>query len=109
MNKKVIFVVIILIAFFWASVLYAAPLAIPKIGLEVESSENPEDVALSLQIIALLTVLSLAPNDLFYPHSCCTIVFAQRFSNPTDAAQPGFDWFSIIFDVFYYGAGLVGY
>jgi flagellar biosynthetic protein FliP len=37
------------------------PLPIPKIGLEIDTADNPEDVALSIQILFLLTILSLAP------------------------------------------------
>lgn len=87
MNKKVIFVLIILAAFFWTSVLYAAPLAIPRIGLEVDSSENPEDVALSLQIIALLTVLSLAPAILILMTSFTRIVVVLSFMRSALATQ----------------------
>lgn len=37
------------------------PIAIPKISLEVGKSSNPQDVAVTLQILFLMTVLSLAP------------------------------------------------
>jgi flagellar biosynthetic protein FliP len=36
-------------------------IAIPKISLEVGKSSNPQDVAVTLQILFLMTVLSLAP------------------------------------------------
>ncbi|HVN48869.1 MAG TPA: flagellar type III secretion system pore protein FliP [Bacteroidota bacterium] len=37
------------------------PIAIPKISLEVGKSSNPQDVAVTLQILFLMTILSLAP------------------------------------------------
>ncbi len=37
------------------------PIAIPKISLEVGKSNNPQDVAVTLQILFLMTILSLAP------------------------------------------------
>ncbi|MDF2531828.1 MAG: fliP [Clostridia bacterium] len=55
------------------------PLPIPKIGLEIDTADNPEDVALSIQILFLLTILSLAPAllnragiiyNFFYNESC---------------------------------------
>ena len=38
---------------------FATPIALPKIGLEVDSAEEPQDVVLSLQILGILTVLTL--------------------------------------------------
>jgi flagellar biosynthetic protein FliP len=57
---------------------YASPIALPKIGLDVGSSNQPKDIALSLQIVALLTVLSLAPAILILmtPFTRIIIVFS---------------------------------
>lgn len=35
---------------------------IPRIGLNIEESNNPQDIALSLQILFLLSILTLAPS-----------------------------------------------
>lgn len=88
MNKKAIFALIIVIMMFLGTTcLYAAPLALPKIGLEVASSENPQDVALSLQIIALLTVLSLAPAILILMTSFTRIIVVLSFLRSALATQ----------------------
>jgi len=86
-NKKTIFIIVVIVAFFWSTCLYAAPLALPKIGLEVGSSENPEDIALSLQIIALLTVLSLAPAILILMTSFTRIIVVLSFLRNALATQ----------------------
>ncbi len=43
-------------------VLAADPLVVPKVTFGLTPSESPQDVALSLQILFLLTILSLAPS-----------------------------------------------
>ena len=35
---------------------------IPKIAFDIEEAKSPKDVALSLQILFLLTILTLAPS-----------------------------------------------
>lgn len=65
----------------------AAPIALPKIGLDVSSSENPQDVALSLQILALLTVLSLAPAILILMTSFTRIIVVLSFLRNALATQ----------------------
>jgi len=65
----------------------AAPVALPKIGLEVGSSDNPQDVALSLQILALLTVLSLAPAILILMTSFTRIIVVLSFLRNALATQ----------------------
>ncbi|HOK41384.1 MAG TPA: flagellar type III secretion system pore protein FliP [bacterium] len=59
MRKKIFLFLIIL--FFVVHNLKAAPIPIPKINIGVEEAKTPDDVALSLQILFLLTILSLAP------------------------------------------------
>jgi len=41
-----------------------APLAIPKISVGVDASKNPKDVAVTLQILFLMTILTVAPSIL---------------------------------------------
>ena len=41
----------------------AAPL-IPNVNIDVGSSDNPQDVAVTLQLMAVLTILSIAPSIL---------------------------------------------
>ncbi|MFA6448753.1 MAG: flagellar type III secretion system pore protein FliP [bacterium] len=52
----------------------ASPLPIPKVTFGVSPAESPKDVALSLQIIFLLTILSLAPSILIMMTSFTRIV-----------------------------------
>src|SRR5262249_44966541 len=42
----------------------AGSLAIPKVSLGVEASKNPKDVAVTLQLLLLMTVLTIAPSIL---------------------------------------------
>jgi len=65
----------------------AAPLALPKIGLDVGTSDKPQDIALSLQIVALLTVLSLAPAILIMMTSFTRIIVVLSFLRNALATQ----------------------
>ena len=56
----------------------AAPL-IPNINIGVDSANNPQDTAVSLQLLALLTVLSIAPSILIMTTSFVRIVVVLSF------------------------------
>lgn len=56
----------------------AAPL-IPNINIGVDTAENPEDVVVSLQVLALLTILSLAPSIFIMMTSFIRIVVVLSF------------------------------
>lgn len=56
----------------------AAPL-IPNINIGVDAANNPEDVAVSLQVLALLTVFSLVPSILIMTTSFIRIVVVISF------------------------------
>ncbi len=56
----------------------AAPL-IPNVNIDVGSSDNPQDVAVTLQIMAVLTILSLAPGILIMTTSFVRIVVVIGF------------------------------
>lgn len=55
----------------------AAP--IPNLNIGVGSSENPQDVAVTLQIMALLTIVSLAPSILVMTTSFVRVVVVIGF------------------------------
>ena len=63
----------LLLAFMWVDAASAAPL-IPNVNIDVGSSENPQDVAVTLQLMAVLTILSIAPSILIM-----TTAFMSRF------------------------------
>ena len=58
---------------------YAAPLPIPSFQIGVGQSEGPEDVAVALQVIALLTVLSLAPAIVILMTSFTRLIIVFHF------------------------------
>lgn len=59
--------------------LSAAPLPIPSIQIGIDKAESPDDVAVALEIIALLTILSLAPAILILMTSFTRIVIVFHF------------------------------
>ncbi len=81
-KKSIIVFVIIVIAIFAVGMMNAwcEPLPIPKIGLDIETAENPQDVALSMQILFLLTILSLAPSLLIMLTSFTRIIIVLSFT-----------------------------
>ena len=66
---------------------YATTIPFPTIGIEVDSAESPQDVALSLQILALLTILTLAPAILILMTSFTRIIVVFSFLRNALATQ----------------------
>lgn len=62
--KMLFFFVALFCTLVWAQPAHAEGTVIPGINFGVSTSDNPESVATSLQIITILTVLSLAPSIL---------------------------------------------
>lgn len=52
---------------------------LPKIGIDVGTSDNPEDLSVTLQLLLLLTVLSLAPSILIMTTSYLRIIISFHF------------------------------
>lgn len=52
---------------------------IPKIGIDVSTSDKPEDVSVTLQILLLMTVLSLAPAIMIMTTSYLRIIIVFSF------------------------------
>ncbi len=66
----------------------AAPLIpIPNINVGVEQANTPQDVALSLQVLLMLTVLSLAPSILVMMTSFTRIIIVLSFLRSALATQ----------------------
>ncbi len=59
MKRKAIFILLLILA---AGMLTAQ--ALPRVTLGVDATDNPQDVAVSLQILLLITILSVAPSIL---------------------------------------------
>jgi flagellar biosynthetic protein FliP len=64
----------------------AAPV-IPRIGIEMEPAQTPQDIGLSLRILFILTVLSLAPGILVMMTSFTRIVIVLSFVRSALATQ----------------------
>ncbi len=52
---------------------------IPKIGIDIGTSDKPEDLSVSLQIVLLLTILTLAPSILIMTTSYLRIIIVFHF------------------------------
>ncbi|WP_245732251.1 flagellar type III secretion system pore protein FliP [Propionispora vibrioides] len=66
----------------------AAPLVpFPSVNIGVNSAENPQDTALSLQLLFMLTVLSIAPSILIMMTSFTRIIVVLSFLRSALATQ----------------------
>ncbi len=74
-----IVMVICIIFFSLPESLFAAPLPIPSIQIGIDKAQSPGDVAVALEIIALLTILSLAPAILILMTSFTRVVIVFHF------------------------------
>jgi flagellar biosynthetic protein FliP len=54
-------------------------LPIPNIDLNIGSSDNPEDISATLQLLLLLTVLSLAPSIMIMTTSFLRLIIVLQF------------------------------
>ncbi|MBL7838029.1 MAG: flagellar biosynthetic protein FliP, partial [Bacteroidetes bacterium] len=52
---------------------------LPKIGIDVGTSDNPEDLSVTLQILLLMTILSLAPSIMIMTTAYLRIIIAFNF------------------------------
>lgn len=71
----------------WASPAAAAPITVPDINLNVGQSDNPHEVVGTLQILLLLTVLTLVPAFLVMMTSFTRIVVVLSFLRSALATQ----------------------
>ena len=81
MNRRNVFIMLGVTAFLLVmahTTALAAPL-IPSVNVDVGSSNKPQDVAVTLQVMALLTILSLAPGILIMTTSFVRIVVVIGF------------------------------
>ena len=81
MTKKIIFILLILTAtFIWGgTVPFAEAVSLPSIQLGMDDVEDPEKVSSALQILFLLTILTLAPSILILTTSFARIIIVLSF------------------------------
>ncbi len=80
--KKFVFIFLILLTVLAVCPVFAqqaTTVPIPKIGINIGTSENPKDVSVTLQILLLMTVLSLAPSLLIMTTSYLRIIIVFHF------------------------------
>lgn len=65
----------------------ATTLPIPAIGLNIKEADNPKDVAMSIQILFILTILSLAPSLLIMLSSFTRIIIVLSFTRSALGTQ----------------------
>ena len=79
--KKIAFFILI------AGVSLSAEIPIPKINIGISEAKGPEDVALSLQILFLLTILTLVPSIIMMLTSFIRIVIVLTFMKQALSVQ----------------------
>ncbi len=77
MAKKILFILILCAAV--SAVLPAQQLPLPKLSIEVGKATKPEDISVTLQILMLMTVLSLAPAILILTTAFTRIIVVLHF------------------------------
>lgn len=90
MSSRSIRICLILAIIFTLSIpsLHAAPLIpIPNLNIGIEAASDPQDVALSLQILLILTVLTLAPSLLMMMTAFTRIIVILSFVRSALATQ----------------------
>lgn len=76
----VIFIILSLIVFASPIMAQQAPsIALPKIGINIGTSQNPQDISVTLQILLLMTVLALAPSILIMTTSYLRLIIVFHF------------------------------
>jgi flagellar biosynthesis protein FliP len=82
MTRKVIPILLLLILLGSYTNSYSqqsSKIPIPKIGIDIGSSDSPEDVSVTLQILLLMTVLTLAPSILIMTTSYLRMIIVFNF------------------------------
>jgi flagellar biosynthesis protein FliP len=83
MNKKIFFLIslafIFIPVFIFGQDLGGIKMPIPKIAFDIKEATSPKDVALSLQILFLLTILTLAPSIVMMMTAFMRVVIVLDF------------------------------
>lgn len=78
-RRFLLFLAPILILLLWAAVAFCEPVPLPSLNIGVGTATKPGEVATTVQIFILLTVLSLAPSLLIMTTSFTRIVVVLSF------------------------------
>ena len=82
MKKYILSIALVLLMLGFGGKIYAqkAPtLPLPSIGLDIKSSDKPEDISVTLQILLLMTILSLAPSIMIMTTAYLRIIIVFHF------------------------------
>lgn len=87
--KRIVFFLILIILILEVTPLISAPIRfpIPRITIDVGTSTKPSDVSLTLEILALLTILTLAPALIMMVTSFIRVVIVFSFISRALATQ----------------------
>ena len=82
--KKNAFISLIIFLVIFSAASYAQTtggqtIPFPKIGINVGTAQNPQDVSITLQILLLMTILSLAPSIIIMTTSYLRIIIVFHF------------------------------
>lgn len=87
MRNKWIFIFTLFFLFSFVNCSYGAPLPFPSFELNTKAAESPQEVALTLELLALLTILSLAPAIILLMTSFTRIIVVLAFVRNALATQ----------------------
>jgi len=86
-KKYLLIMILVLLLALLAVPVNAEPLPIPRVNLEIGGTDEPGEMAVSLQLLGLLTVLSLAPAILIMMTSFVRIIIVLSFVRNALATQ----------------------
>jgi len=94
MNKKIILVLLFSFVFYagYTSAQTNPTISLPKIGIDIGTSDKPEDISVTLQLLLLMTVLSLAPSIMIMTTCYLRIIIVFHFLKSamgTQSMPPG--------------------
>ena len=82
-TKKILYLVTILILLCgnidFISAQTGTPLPLPKLTIGIDKAQKPEDVSMTLQILLIMTILSLAPAIVILMTSFTRIIIVFHF------------------------------
>ena len=79
LKKFKIILLILIVSSVFISISFAEPINIPKITLGIDEATEPQETVTTIQVILLLTVLTLAPSILILMTSFARIIIVLSF------------------------------